>query len=90
MVYMNPGHQHGRQRTFDLFGNRVLPGRFDPPNFQLRLLHKDIALAAQLAREVNVPMRLCNLVLEEITEAMIRGWSTRDSQSFTLLQQERG
>jgi 3-hydroxyisobutyrate dehydrogenase-like beta-hydroxyacid dehydrogenase len=79
----------GRSRTFDQFGLRVLPGRFDTPSFQLRLVHKDVALAVQLAREVEVPMRLCNLVLEEITEAMNRGWAGRDSQSFTLLQQER-
>ena len=79
----------GRNRTFDLFGQRVLPGQFDTPSFQLRLVHKDVALAVQLAREVEVPMRLCNLVLEEITEAMNRGWGGRDSQSFALLQEER-
>src|SRR5271157_4695401 len=79
----------GRQRTFEMLGTRFLPGRFDPPNFQLRLAHKDVLLALQLAREVSVPMRLCNLVSQEITEAMNRGWGGRDSQSFMLLQQER-
>jgi len=34
-------------------------------------------------------MRLCTLVAQEIAEAMNRGWSKRDSQSFLLLQQER-
>jgi len=29
------------------------------------------------------------LVAQEITEAMNRGWSGRDSHSFMLLQQER-
>jgi 3-hydroxyisobutyrate dehydrogenase len=79
----------GRMRAFDNIGNRFLLGRFDPPSFQLRLVHKDVSLAMQLAREVGVPMRLCNLVWNEITEAMNRGWGARDSQSFLLLQQER-
>jgi 3-hydroxyisobutyrate dehydrogenase len=79
----------GRIRSFDGVGRRFLQGRLDPPNFQLRLIQKDVLLALQLARETNVPMRLCNLVAQEIAEAMNRGWSARDSQSFLLLQQER-
>ena len=79
----------GRQRTFDRLGGQFLQGRHDPPDFALRLLHKDVSLALQLGREVSVPMRLCNLALQEMTEAMNRGWAARDSRSFMLLQQER-
>ena len=79
----------GRIRSFDGVGRRFLLGRLDPPNFQLRLIQKDVLLAMQLARETNVPMRLCTLVAQEIAEAMNRGWSGRDSQSVLLLQQER-
>jgi 3-hydroxyisobutyrate dehydrogenase len=79
----------GRLRTFEMLGTRFLPGQFDPPNFALRLLQKDVALTMRLGREVGVPMRLCNLVMEELTEAVNRGWGGRDSQSFLLLQQER-
>jgi 3-hydroxyisobutyrate dehydrogenase len=79
----------GRIRSFDGVGRRFLQGRLDPPNFQLRLIQKDVLLALQLARETNVPMRLCTLVAQEIAEAMNRGWSGRDSQSVLLLQQER-
>ena len=79
----------GRMLSFDNVGKRYLQGRLDPPSFQLRLVHKDVSLALQLAREVSVPMRLCDLVLDEITEAMNRGWGGRDSQSFLVLQQER-
>lgn len=43
----------------------------------------------QLAREVYVPMRLCNLAGQEITEALNCGWGERDAMVFTLLQQER-
>lgn len=79
----------GRQRSFEKVGTRFLPGEFDPPSFALRLVHKDVQLSLQLARDEGVPMRLCNLVGQEITEAMNRGWGERDSMSFMLLQQER-
>ncbi len=79
----------GRQRTFDRLGQRFLAGRFDEPNFALRLLQKDVSIALQLGREAGVPMRLCNLVLPEIIEALNRGWGGRDSHSIMLLQWER-
>ncbi len=79
----------GRQRSFDKMGTRVLLGKFDPPAFALRLVHKDVQLALQLAREVNVPMRMCNLMGQEISEALNRGWGNRDAMVYTLLQQER-
>jgi 3-hydroxyisobutyrate dehydrogenase len=34
-------------------------------------------------------MRMCNLALAEMTEALARGWGGRDSRSVMLLQQER-
>ena len=66
-----------------------LCGRYDPPNFALRLAHKDVTLAVGLGREHRVPMRVANLVLEEMTEALNRGWAERDSRSPMLLQEER-
>ena len=42
-----------------------------------------------LAREHRVPMRVANLVLEEMTEAPNRGRGERDSRSPMLLQEER-
>jgi 3-hydroxyisobutyrate dehydrogenase len=79
----------GRQRTFEKVATRLLPGQFDPPSFALRLVHKDVQLGLQLAKEMNVPMRLCTLAGMEITEALNRGWGQRDALAFTLLQQER-
>jgi 3-hydroxyisobutyrate dehydrogenase len=79
----------GRARVFDRLGDQFLPGIFDPPNFTLRLAHKDVSLATSLGRELAVPMRLSNLVLEELTEAVNRGWSERDSRVAMLLQEER-
>jgi 3-hydroxyisobutyrate dehydrogenase len=78
----------GRQRTFDRLG-RFLSGQHDPADFALRLLHKDVGLAVGLGREVGVPMRLANMAFEELTEAMNRGWGTRNSSVGQLLQVER-
>ena len=79
----------GRSRMFDRLSDHFLTGSYDPADFALRLLHKDVSLACQLAREVQVPMRLTNLALMELTEALNRGWGTRDSRVGSLLQQER-
>jgi len=78
----------GRPRTFDRLG-KFLAGQYDPADFALRLLHKDVSLAVGLGKEVGVPMRLANLALEELTEAMTRGWGNRDSRVGMLLQVER-
>jgi hypothetical protein len=32
---------------------------------------------------------MCNLALAEMTEALARGWGSRDSRAVMLLQQER-
>ena len=79
----------GRRRTFDAMSRQYLQGRFDPPDFALRLARKDVGLAVELGREFEVPMRLANLTLQEMTEAMNRGWGGRDSRTAMLLQEER-
>lgn len=79
----------GRQRTFDRLADQFLPATYDPPAFALKLAHKDVSLATQLAREVGVPMKLANITLAEMTEAMNRGWSARDSRIAMALQTER-
>ncbi len=79
----------GRRRTLDGLIDQFLPNRYDPAAFALRLAHKDVALATALGRELGVPMRLSNLTLEEMTEAMNRGWAARDSRVSMVLQEER-
>jgi 3-hydroxyisobutyrate dehydrogenase-like beta-hydroxyacid dehydrogenase len=69
--------------------DHFLTGSYDPADFALRLLHKDVSLACQLARDVGVPMRLTTLAHQELTEALGRGWGGRDSRIGMLLQQER-
>jgi 3-hydroxyisobutyrate dehydrogenase-like beta-hydroxyacid dehydrogenase len=79
----------GRSRVFDRLADHFLTGSYDPADFALKLLHKDVSLACQLARDIQVPMRLTNLALLELTEALNRGWGQRDSRVAALLQQER-
>lgn len=79
----------GRRRTFDGLSQQFLPGVYDPPAFALKLAHKDVFLATNLGREMGVPMRLSNLALEEMTEALNRGWGDSDSRVSLKLQLER-
>jgi len=79
----------GRRRTFDGMVDTFLPHVFEPPNFMLKLAHKDVTLATQLGRDVGVPMRLANLALADLTEALNRGWGNRDSRVAMVLQEER-
>lgn len=78
----------GRTRTFDLIG-MYLRGEFDQGGFTLKLAHKDVMLATELGRELDVPMRVANLALAELTEGMARGWAAKDSWVTALLQEER-
>ena len=79
----------GRRGAFDGMPDQFLSNHYDPPAFALRLAHKDVSLACALGRELGVPMRLANLALAELTEALNRGWGDRDSRSAMLLQVER-
>ena len=79
----------GRSRTFDRLGDQFLANSYDPPSFALDLGHKDMSLATALGRETGVPMRISNLALAEMTEAMNRGWGKRDCRVPMLLQPER-
>jgi len=79
----------GRKRTFDRLAEQFLPGKYDPPGFALRLAHKDLALALELAREVGVPMQVAQVAMKEFEEALRRGWGERDSRTPMLLQEER-
>ncbi|HWB48534.1 MAG TPA: NAD(P)-dependent oxidoreductase [Stellaceae bacterium] len=79
----------GRRRTFDALADHFLIDSYDPPDFALRLAHKDVTLATELAREMKVPMPMANLALAELTSALNRGWDGRDSRVAMELQKER-
>jgi 3-hydroxyisobutyrate dehydrogenase-like beta-hydroxyacid dehydrogenase len=79
----------GRKRTFDRLAENFLPGNYDPAAFALRLAHKDVALAVELAEKQGVPLRIGRIALEELAEAMNRGWAERDCRVAMTLQEER-
>ena len=79
----------GRKRTFDRLPEHFLPGVYDPPAFTVKLAHKDMALAMELAKEQGVPMKVGQIALDELEAAMQRGWSERDCRVAMTLQEER-
>ena len=79
----------GRKRTFDRLADFYLPGRYEPASFSLKLAHKDVTLALELAEKIGVPMRIGRIAHEELAEAMRRGWGERDCRAAMFLQEER-
>lgn len=57
--------------------------------FAMRTAMKDMKLATELARAVNVPMKLAALCESEMAEAIARGWGEKDHAMFLTLQEER-
>jgi homoaconitase/3-isopropylmalate dehydratase large subunit len=81
---LQPGQPILGQKVDVVFVGSCTNGRIS----DLRLA-AGVSLAVGLARELGVPMRMANLALEELTEAMNRGWGERDSRVAMLLQEER-
>lgn len=79
----------GRKRTFDRLPEHFLPGVYDPPAFTVRLAHKDMTLAMELAAAEGVPMKVGQIALDELAGAMQRGWGDRDCRVAMTLQEER-
>jgi len=79
----------GRRRTFDGVGEQFLQNKYEPAAFALRLAHKDMSLALDLARECDVPMPMAEQAFEDFTAALERGWGEQDSRSPMRLQLER-
>jgi 3-hydroxyisobutyrate dehydrogenase len=79
----------GRGSPLNMLVNQFLPGKYEPAAFALKLAHKDVTLATGLAKELGIPMRLSNMTLEEMTEALARGMGEQDSRAYMQLQLER-
>ena len=79
----------GRRRTFDMMIDEFLPAHYFPPNAALSIYYKDMMLATELGRDLNVPMRFANLALGEYTEAISRGLSDQDGRIAMTLSLER-
>jgi len=79
----------GRRRSYDMMIGEFLPGEYDPPKAALRIVHKDVQLATELAQQVGVPMPMAQIAQADLDRAMARGWAERDRRSVMLLPQER-
>ena len=66
----------------------VFLGKFAPPSFRQALARKDIFLANELARELNVPMPVANIVEQVSIQCGNRGWGDMDTHVIYRLQEE--
>ncbi|MYW96118.1 NAD(P)-dependent oxidoreductase [Amycolatopsis rubida] len=79
----------GKGSPLNMLTKQFLPGRYDPPAFALKLAYKDVNLATEMARELQVPMRLANMTMADMIEALGRGMGDLDTRSYLQLQLER-
>jgi 3-hydroxyisobutyrate dehydrogenase-like beta-hydroxyacid dehydrogenase len=56
--------------------------------FTLELALKDLSLATELAREVDVPVPVAGLVEQMVREGLERGWGQLDNNVVVRLQEE--
>jgi len=66
-----------------------LPNVYDPPRFALKARAQDVCWPPRSAAKSGVPMRLPTSTLEEMTEALARGWRAAIRDRRWILQQER-
>ena len=67
----------------------VFRGNFDRVTFALKLARKDLGLATEVARELNVPMPMAALVEQDFLEALNKGWGDKDSSATVMIQEDR-
>jgi 3-hydroxyisobutyrate dehydrogenase-like beta-hydroxyacid dehydrogenase len=67
----------------------VFKGDFDHPRFTLGMSHKDVSLALELAKEMDVTLSMAELADQEILLGVERGWASRDNLVTYLLAEER-
>jgi 3-hydroxyisobutyrate dehydrogenase len=67
----------------------IFRGNFDYVTFALKLARKDLGLATELARELNVPMPLAAHAEQDLLEALGKGWGDKDAAAAFMVQEER-
>jgi 3-hydroxyisobutyrate dehydrogenase len=71
------------------FADTVFTGNYDvPASFGIGLSRKDVGLATDLARQLDVPMLIAALVEQMMIHAVSRGWSAQSTASLFRLQEE--
>ena len=66
----------------------VFPGVYEPAMFTLSLLRKDLGLATELGRHLNVPLPLSSLVEQIAIHAINRGFGNGSGYTVTFQLQE--
>ncbi len=66
----------------------VFQGKYHPPSFRQALARKDISLANELARELNVPMPVANIVEQLAIQCGNQGWGDMDTHIIYRLQEQ--
>lgn len=69
----------------DLVPSVVLENKFETPRFAIRLLHKDIRIAAETARSLRVPAAATALAEQMYALAEGRGWGDYDQMAVINL-----
>jgi 3-hydroxyisobutyrate dehydrogenase-like beta-hydroxyacid dehydrogenase len=71
------------------FSETVFTGNYEAPaSFGIGLSRKDVGLANELGRRLNVPMPIAAWVEQIMIEAINRGWSDQSTASLFRLQEE--
>jgi 3-hydroxyisobutyrate dehydrogenase len=66
----------------------VFRGKFETETFPLKLLRKDVRLATDLGRELNVPLPVANIAEQILVAAVNRGWGDKAAYTVTFQLQE--
>ncbi len=67
----------------------VFRGNFDRVTFALKLARKDLGLATEVGRELNVPMPIASLVEQDFLSALANGLGEKDSTAAVTIQEDR-
>jgi 3-hydroxyisobutyrate dehydrogenase-like beta-hydroxyacid dehydrogenase len=67
----------------------VFRGNFDRVSFALKLARKDLGLATEVGRELNVPMPIASLVEQDFLSAIANGLADKDSTAAFTVQEDR-
>jgi 3-hydroxyisobutyrate dehydrogenase len=67
----------------------VFRGNFDRVTFALRLAKKDLGLATEIGRELNVPMPIAALVEQDLLSAIANGLGEKDMTAAVTVQENR-
>ncbi len=67
----------------------VFRGNFDRVTFALKLARKDLGLATEVGRELNVPMPIASLVEQDLLAALANGLAEKDSTAAVTIQEAR-